>query len=277
MSEHTNLKESNRKSMGILDDNREVQFKYYRECNYENNPVISLKSLNIKGDLKRIKNSFFYMGEDDFEKGEDKESFFDSDGRIIQETTTKYDIDKKISTKIWKYVDDKLILSKTVNGSNILKTDFLYNENILVGKKIRKDGNVNRFIHYIYGNNIILEECYGSNNKIETRTKRGYNDNGQEIESVLSFNFFDNHHRYTYEYDEQGRLSKCNKWDCDNKLTDSVKYAYNEQNDIIKSVNSETKLVLEYKYKYDTNGNWIEKQTFNEGEIQSFWKRDFEY
>ena len=277
MSEHTNLKESNRKSMGILDESQEVQFKYYKECNYENNPLISLKSLNIKGKIKGIKTSFFYMGEDDFEKGEDKESFFDSDGRIIKETTTKYDIDAKIITKIWEYVDDKVILSKTVNGTNILKTDFLYNENILVGKKIRKDGNVINFIHYIYGNNVILEEVYGNNSKIETRTKRAYNDKGQEIESVLSFNFFDNHHRYTYGYDEQGRLFMCNKWDCDNKLTDSVEYSYNEQNDIIKSVNSETKLVLEYKYKYDTRGNWIEKQTFNEGEIQSFWKRDFEY
>jgi hypothetical protein len=250
MSEHTNLKESNRKLMGILDDSQGAQFKYYNACNYTNNPIISLESLNIKGDVKSIKTSYFYMGEDDFQEGEYKESIFDSKGRIIKETTTKYDIDTKISTKTWKYEGDKLILSEIANGSNIFKTDFLYNEDILVGKKVRKDGNVNSFIHYIYGENVILEERYGSNSKIETRFKRGYNSKGQEIESVLSFNFFDNHHRYTNEYDEQGRLSKLMKRDCDNELTDSIEYAYNEQNDLIKTINSITNLILDYKYKY---------------------------
>lgn len=276
MSEHLEIRDSKRKSMGVLDDSQEAQLESYSESNYNNNPIISLKNFNIKEDVKRVKTSYFYMNGEDFEKAEDKESFFDDKGRIIQETTTKYDIDTRISTKTWKYVDDKLVLSESINGNNILITDYLYNDDIFVGKKNRTEVMVNNFIRYIYGKNLILEECYGGNSKIETRTKRAFNEKGQELESILSFNFFDNHHRYTYEYDDQGRLSKCEKFDCDNKLTDSIEYTYNEQSDIVKSHNSVTGLVLEYKYKYGTRRNWIEKQIYNEGELQSYWKREIE-
>lgn len=277
MSEHLNIRDSKRKSMGILDDNQDVQLKHYQDCKYENNPIISLDTLNIKGGVKAVKTSYFYMNGESFEKGEYKESFFDDCGRIVREITTKYDLDAKTTTKRWKYEEDKLVLSEYINDSGSLKTDYIYLGNVFIGKKIRTEDSVKSFVHYLYGEDIVLEETYSDKGKIETRIKKAYNREGQQIETVLSFNFFDNHHRYTYEYDEYGRLYKSEKWDCDNKLMDSIEYKYNEQGYLTKSVNSITKLILDYRYTCDKSSNWIEKQIFNKGELQSFWKREIEY
>lgn len=263
--------------MGLLDVSQEAQFKYYRECGYKNNPIVSLEKLDIKGALKSMNTSFYYMEQDDFEKGEEKETLFDREGRITKEVTTKYDINTQISTKDWMYEGDKLILLESVNGKNSLKTSYLYNQDIFVGKKQRAANEVVSFVNYLYGDNIVIVETFNKMGKIETRTKRAYDEKGNEIETLLSFNFFDNHHRYTYQYDQCGRLVKSDKYDCDNNLSDSVLYEYNEQNNLIKTTNTITELILDYRYEYDSMNNWIVKQVYNGGELQSFWEREFEY
>lgn len=277
MSEHTELRDSNRESMGLTDVTEDVQLKYYKSCAYENTPVISLVSLGIKGKPKAVKTSYFFMNEGNPEKAEEKDSLFDDRGRITEEKLVKYDIVEKLVLKNWTYSEDKLVLLESESGDNILRVDYLYREGVYVGKKIRNNGNVSHFINYLYGNNVVIEERYGSNGKIETRTKKGYNEKGEEIESVLSFNFYDHHHRFSYKYDVNGRLVLTEKWDCDNILADSVLFEYNEEGDLSKSVNSVTGLVLDYVYEYDENANWKEKKIYNDGILQSFWSRVCRY
>lgn len=277
MSEHTELRDSNRESMGITDVSQEVQFRFYRDCAYENNPVVSLKTLGVKGEVKNITISFYYMKDENPAKGMEELKSFDEKRRIVEEKITQYDIVDTITDRKWLYDGDKVKSLEIDKAKVKFRTDYLYNEDIYVGKKIRKDGVVSHFINYLYGEDVVIEERYDSNGKIETRTKRAYNDKGLEVENSLSFNFYDNHHRYQFEYNEEGKLVKTEKWDCDNKQTDLILCEYNDKGDLIRTTNSITGLCLDYVYEYDSINNWIEQKVYNQGELQTFWKREFVY
>ncbi len=276
MGEHTELRDSNRESMGITNVNQDVQFGFYNECAYENNPVVTLESLGLKGDVKKITTSFYYMGDENPVKGSEELKSFDKKGRIVEEKVIQYDIVDKTTFRKWLYESDKLTALEIDKDGVTFRIDYLYIGDIYVGKKIRKDGIISHFINYLYGKDVIVEERYGSNGKIETRTKRAYNDKGLKTEDSLSFNFYDNHHRYEFEYNEEGKLVKTQKWNCENKQTDLILYEYNNGT-LIRTSNLLTQLCFDYVYKFDYENNWLEQKVMNKGKLQTLWKRKFVY
>lgn len=277
MSEKTDIRDSKRESMGISDTSQEAQIRNYNLSAYSNCPIITGASLGIRGDVKTLRTDFFCEGDGQFYRGETRTSTFDKDDRIINEVIISNEDEKTKIDKSWIYTGKEL-RSFIINTARYSKRyEYIYEQGILFGKKNYKDDEVIAFVQFLYGKDVMLRESYGSNGKIETRTRKRYDSRGNETESVLSFNFFDNHHRIICDYDSENRLIKCDKWNCDKKLTDSVIFIYNDCGDLMRTENSVTGLNFDYKYMYDAKGNWTEKQIRNEGELQTYWKRIIEY
>lgn len=127
-----------------------------------------------------------------------------------------------------------------------------------------------------------------------------YNENNEDSTSLVEIFLYDNNGRHyetnkytddnklleriTYEFDDEGNLIKFETYNKDLILIRATKYKYNDNQDRIEdtfiiyrngngSIDKHT-----YKYKYDSNGNWIKRKRYNiEGSIDYIVKRKIEY
>lgn len=72
-----------------------------------------------------------------------------------------------------------------------------------------------------------------------------------------------------YEYNQKGQICKKTKTDLDGGIIFNIELSYNENNNPIKEVHSNTANnqdgTLTYYYEYDKNGNWTSKTTYWNG------------
>ncbi|MNK17601.1 hypothetical protein D3C87_357930 [compost metagenome] len=152
------------------------------------------------------------------------------------EVETLYDKNKKIIKVLHHVIDqDKVVLGKNshyyeygINEENVKKSEvFYYNED---KKKFEFDYRLEQKFD---GKNLLEENYFGKDNEIYRSTKNTYNNKKQRVKSINSDTRYN---EMTFAYNEKG---------------DVIKYVYTDGEDYI----AETV----YTYKYDCDGNWIEK------------------
>jgi len=115
-----------------------------------------------------------------------KESYeYDNKNRLIK--LIVYDSDNKISSKKrYKYSDEGKIIKEEKSEEDLSqKTEFKYNETGNILSVFIIGGNQKKFliynVDYDLNNNIILEEKFGIDGKLEYRFKSEYDDNNNKI------------------------------------------------------------------------------------------------
>lgn len=165
-------------------------------------------------------------------------------------------------------------------------------------------------------NNIVEEDVYNSKGKLKSKTINRYDKNRNKIEMILSkendedygfkssYKFDENNYmieeatyslkdklkyKFTYKLDKSGNVIEENSYDSNNELqgTSISKYDKygNEEERQYKAIKEVDNYKGEpngttnrkYKYKYDENGNWIEKIEYVNYIPKKIIEREIEY
>ena len=163
-----------------------------------------------------------------------------------------------------KFKDDKIIEKTTsgksyYNGSTEFKVTFNYeNEKLISDSYFNLDGSHSSNSHYFYDmNGLIIKDS----NIVEYKDK-----DGKKIKSTSEGRFF---------YNEKKELIRVNRYSGD--LDTKEKSTYFLKNDIVFKKIGNTGIVTNYKYTFDSVGNWIKKRDTNSGEInirKIYYKKD---
>ncbi len=83
-----------------------------------------------------------------------------------------------------------------------------------------------------------------------------------------------------YIYNNKGLKVEKKSYSYDNSLFTTTTYLYNKKGDLkeIKTLTDSGNLFCKiYKYKYDNQGNWIEKREYEENRLVNKIKRKYQY
>lgn len=186
--------------------------------------------------------------------------------------------------KVTYYNERELEIKKLIGASeNVLKLDFEY-----IYEKNKKD-EVVRYIQYsdnstsskeviIYdGDQIISKTQFNINGEIHSQDKYYYN-NGL-LDSVVQINnIFKSRLTVVYNYDSKDQI--INIAFKDKNGSESISYHYNEQGNVDLEKKYMNKVLvdsIEFKYKYDDYGNWVEKEEIIRGHKVRVYKREYTY
>ncbi len=136
------------------------------------------------------------------------------------------------------------------------KNKYDANGNVIsrIGKNPKSDKVYKTEMIYNSKNELIKKTKYNSDGSIkDTRTYK-YNDSGNEIESEL-FKSNGNYTKFVSEYDNLNNLTIQNWYDKEGNQ----------------------KHQTSFEYIYDSQGNWITKKRFSNGELGYVWERKIEY
>lgn len=225
--------------------------------------------------------------------------------RVI--TSFDYSFNKEGNLLMFNHIDDSKIMDKTIyeyDDRNNKRYIIYYPEN----------GNNDTVVSILDKNGVLLERIMKTSLTGKSKYKYIYNDlertyskmyissneNGNDSTFLVETFFLDNNwniyesykfngenkvlERINYEFDDKGNLIKYETYDKDQLLTKATKYKYNDKHDIIE----ETFIIYQndyesidkhtFKYKYDSNGNWIKRTRYNiDGTFSDIIKRKIEY
>ena len=173
------------------------------------------------------------------------------------------------------------------NSDSTLSRKFTY--------KYDKKGDVIASYRFNSTDSLISKYVYKYNNKRMTTEMLNFN----SLDSLIS--------KLIYEYDDMGNLSKVSKFDANENMIDKTintydnkgnrieKYDYNSENELMNKTvyfYNENDFYSEiyyynaldslekktgYQYKYDSNGNWIEKIDCQNDSAVKITEREIEY
>ncbi|MBF4984207.1 hypothetical protein FNJ87_07660 [Nonlabens mediterrranea] len=237
---------------------------------------------------KRLVNKFRYSSYSDGDIHMDGELYHYQDTLLIKTTpynysNSQYDQGREYTydekhrmTKIyqllyykWASVDDTL---KRIYSSIPLKKLYRtheYNDNNNIVKEVfYNDDNSNNdsIIHFK-----TIERQFKNN--LEVKIKTSYSITKDELSVSL----------IEQEFDDSNRIISYRRY-YKNKLNASRHYSYNRQNDVISIQlvrNDELKGIsknkIDFKFKYDSHGNWVQQIKSVNGQPLFIWHRKIEY
>tara|TARA_R110002051_G_scaffold92740_1_gene162520 strand:- start:364 stop:1308 length:945 start_codon:yes stop_codon:yes gene_type:complete len=204
--------------------------------------------------------------------------YFGTFGKTQQITENFYDANDYLQKRITKSENFPENMVELIERNSIKKTEFrniTINDTLNIefystfGKldkieeQIKIENGDTTFVKYNYKFNsnkniILLEEI---ENEIKTVTENKYDENGNIVESI---NGFDNFKMKTITIYKAGRISKIEYYsifDDSEQLLESITEFDKYYNPINEKTYKDSKLKRETKneYKFDNNGNWIEK------------------
>ena len=233
-------------------------------CNKKSNRLNDLNRMKLKGDVIGLieKNSWednpmlFNETYTLFNENGNNEKWlmFDENGNLVNTVVYKY-----------KFKDDKII-EENISGKNYYnvstesKVTFNYeNEKLISDSTFNLDGSQSSNSHYFYDmNGLIIKDS----NNIEYKDK-----DGKKIKSTSERRFF---------YNEKKELIRVNTYSSGD-LYPKEKSTYFLKNDIVFKMIGNTGIVTNYKYTFDSVGNWIKKRNTLTGEIvirKIYYKKD---
>lgn len=203
---------------------------------------------------------------------------FEPDGSIIRKEVQEYD-DKRNPTVQYVYNRDTLnhkkIYIKDKDG-NTVEIRRLTPSDSLIYKSVFKYDEKRNYGDYIEGYG------YASADSLVGKTTRKYDEKGNCIEesNYKAGKYLENKFLYKYD-DNSGKRIERSKYDSESKLAEKITYKYNEEGFVteICIYDSEGKLNKKTasKYKYDMNGNWIEKIDYESDIATKITERQIEY
>jgi hypothetical protein len=236
---------------------------FFFGCNKKPNRLNDLNNMKLKGDVIGLieKNSWednqksFIETYTLFNKNGNSEKvlIFDENGNLLHTYVSKE-----------KFKDDKIIEKTTsgksyYNGSTESKVKFNYeNEKLISDSSFNLDGSQSSNSNYFYDmNGLITKVSYYSEYKDK---------DGKKIKSTSESRFF---------YNEKKELIRVNIYSGD--LDTKEKSTYFLKNDIVFKDIGNTGIVTNYKYTFDSVGNWIKKRNTLTGQIvirKIYYKKD---
>lgn len=267
--------------------------------------ALDLKSKNLLGKVKSIK-IFYYNASEKFgelQKGKLNCKYyqvFNSQGYLIKETCSDEEVKIEYAYKFFYDIKNNLIKGLTLQNKIILENKYdsenrLIQTDNLVGYIYPNFRTKNKFS---FDGKIKESNAYNFEGLLQIKIISKYDDKGKEIESSVYDENGKMSLHYFSDYNEKGNLIKVSslkgfeenggdarifKYNDKNQVTqenftteDGTRYtrqtySYNEYGNIVSenSVSDDTLSTynLNYEYKYDTLGNWIEQKMTGYGEM----------
>ena len=194
-----------------------------------------------------------------------EESEYKSDGSLIRKYIYKYD-DKGNRIEISQYKSDG-----SLRGKYICKYDDKGNE--IERSWYKSDGSLDWkcICRYDYKGNEVERSWYKPDGSLDWTCVYKYDDKGNKIEESEYKPDGSNEWKDIYKYDDKENNEEKNRYKYDESFKKGGKY--NSHGDITEDESNG------YEYKYDKQGNWIEKITYKgEARIPEFiTERKIEY
>jgi hypothetical protein len=247
-------------------------------CN-SNSGKNSLELENLKGDIKSIK-EYWLLEAEGAEKAKKVlvyENFYNSLGYITE--SLEHDLSDSIVEKIiYNYDEAKRLLSKqSFNANNELKwrLDYSYNEkDSLATIKLLLNNNTElNSTQYRFVNNEILNPIKESKFQFG---ENYYDNSGNLSESKYSSNSSSVKYKYSKKL-----LTEALHFNAENKLEYKDTYRYDNNNNLTEKSSilssGKAKEIQKCEYVYDSKGNWIKKQEYNNNKKLNPIEREIEY
>ncbi|MCC7575183.1 hypothetical protein KO361_06340 [Candidatus Woesearchaeota archaeon] len=180
---------------------------------------------------------------------------------------------------IHKFINEnnRIISGKTYNkeGEEIKTSKFNYvNGNLSEIISIDTEGTIIEKIKYIYENGTLAENTYGKTGDLVHYIKKDIY--GRYIETL----FYENN-KFIFKYNGQKPFPKEILSYSDNDLTGKMTISLDENDNIIETrlfdEDGEVETIHKYFYKYDKEGNWIERILYENDNIENITIRTIEY
>ena len=149
------------------------------------------------------------------------------------------------------------------------ESTYTYNDkgNPIEEKSSYPEGNLSVKYTYDGNDNLIEKRQYNSNGRLDWRSTYQYDDKG----NLMQYNYYDPvgdlPAKKTYTYDDRGRKIGVKAYNDDGSLSYASTFTYDDRGNQtgVKHYDSDGSLesVSVLEYKYDSEGNWIERVWFN--------------
>jgi len=216
-------------------------------------------------------NRYYYFNEKGvkIEEGE-----YDFHGQIQRKKLYKYNENGNlIETKDFNLKDEYIgkTIYKTDDNKNLIETNDFNSKDEFIGKTlyIRDDKE-----------NAIETNSYDSKGNLYSKLKSEYDTKGRVLE-VISYGLENKLKEKTYiKYDGKGRIIEIKVITDGSVIIKNFNYENKEKDDLTLMVKYEDYLTMSktiYRYKYDENGNWIQKISIEDGKPKIIEEREIEY
>jgi len=241
---------------------------------------ITIESLKLKGKVKDLHIENYIPSESLNESFEDEICSFNKQGKIINykirgiiPTDIDYKYNKEHKLVSFKYLKvygcestEEIFFSKDYKTNTSIKKEITFNTSSMEGEQLVSTAYAR------YKNDLLAYKKIKGNKKAKEIFYKYLNDKISTIKMVEGEDITNIVYKYTPE--EEKISYYLNK-----KLTDTRIITYNDFNLPVKEVfdSGDSKTERTYEYKYDEKGNFIEKTTFEKGEIFNLEKRKITY
>ena len=251
------------------------------------------QKLSLKGKVKQVETTYIIHSN----------ANHNNKNGAVQHTIPFFDAPENWYFNKNGFIKYKLIKQSESNSHNIKESFFYYQDTILI--KIEKYQK-NQKAKWIISDSVKISTCQ------DTIIYKNYRVLYNTIDSIIYIvkdnklleelaNYPDGNNKITYEYDDNKQLikeiyhypnGKKNTWNTQNVYNENkklisknqqrgegfkvVKYGYYPENGLIKSESFNGQLLL-YNYKFDSIGNWIEKEITLNNDIIYTAKRTIKY
>lgn len=219
----------------------------------------------------RLENRYYYFNEEGV-KIEDGEC--DSYGQIQRKRLYKYnDSGKLIEVRNFNSKDE--FRGKTIyridDKGNLIETSDFNAEGQFMGKIIytRDDKG-----------NAVETNSYDSMGSLNSKFKFKYDRKGRVLESIYYGHGGELEEETYIKYDGKGKKTEVKVITEGSVIIKNLKYENKEKDELTAMIKFENYLIMSktiYKYKYDENGNWIEKISIEDEKPKIIQEREFEY
>jgi hypothetical protein len=227
---------------------------------------------------------------------------FDKNGKVIYKKTLEYDLKNRIvtisefdtteniSNKANNIYDSKGYLIETITESKnakSLQSKFSYTDEGRVKQElVYYDNNLIKTSNYEYDAEItkkVTDSTIVLNNtqsKYKSKVEI-FDRNGNMLEQT-SFDLSGNISvKYVYKFDASNNNIQFSSYGASGVLEGDYNYKFDEKNNMIQEEkylsNKKTTESIIYEYKYDAQGNWIERTTKHHNIPKNIIKRDIQY
>jgi hypothetical protein len=215
--------------------------------------------------------------------------FYDSIGRRLKRQDFKSDGTSNFGDRIYAYDKYGNRIQENIyrkDGSMHLQINQKYNKfgQQIESEHIRSEKKTISKYRYDRKNKIKKKICTKDSDTIIEKITTRYDENWKQIESISYDKSCIQKSRIEFFYDNRGNQILSKWYNSKNEIYEYFNSTYNFNNDIIKTEkysirNGEPKLskITEIEYKYDENGNWIEKKLIPNGKASYVTKREYKY
>lgn len=254
-----------------------------------------LKILGLKGRVKSVKYSSY---DAELKFGETKKGIRNSSGQDnryyyfneegIKIEDGEYDSYNQIQRKrLYRYNDSgKLIEVRNFNSKDEFTGKTIYRidikGNLIETSDFNSEGKLMGKIVYIRDDkgNAIETNSYDSMGILNSKFKFEYDRKGRVLESIYYGPGGELEEETYIKYDSKGRETEVKVITEGSVIIKNFKYENKEKDDLTAMIKFENYLIMSktiYKYKYDENGNWIEKISIEDEKPKIIQEREFEY